>query len=141
MKRLLVLALTIAFGLGATSCSDSTGPGSNLAGIYTLRSVNGVTPPVTLDQFGTYRLEVLAGEIQLDANGNYQGTTRYRETSGAFQEIYDDVIVGYWTLSGNQIALTDINFPNDPYIGTIDGNSITLTDFGPSGTITQVFTR
>jgi hypothetical protein len=141
MKRLLVVALSLAFGLGATSCSDSTGPGSNLAGVYTLRTVNGITPPVTVYQDATSRLEVLAGEIVLDANGNYQGTTRYRGTSGSFQEIQDDVIIGYWTLSGNQIALTDRDFPNDPYIGTIDGNSIIITEFGSGGTITQVFTR
>ena len=141
MKRLLVLALTVAFGLGATSCSDSTGPGSNLAGTYTLRSVNGVTPPVTLYQSGSERLEVLGGEIRLDANGNYQGITTYRETSGAFQDVYDDTIVGYWSLSGNQISLSDADFPNDPYIGTINGNSITLSDFSGGVTITQVFTR
>jgi hypothetical protein len=141
VKRLLVLALTLAFGLGATSCSDSTGPGSNLAGVYTLRTVNDITPPVTIFQSSTLRIEVLAGEIQLDANGNYQGTTRYRETSGGFQDVYDDTIVGYWTLSGNQIALTDRDFPNDPYIGTISGNTITLTDFGSGGAYTQVYTR
>jgi hypothetical protein len=141
VKRLLVLALTLAFGLGAASCADSTGPGSSLAGVYTLRTVNGITPPITIYQDAGLRLEVLAGEIVLDANGNYQGTTRYRETEGGFQDVYDDTIIGYWTLSGNQIALTDRDFPNDPYIGTVNGNTITFSDFGAGGTYTEVYTR
>jgi hypothetical protein len=142
MKRLLVLALTLAFGLGATSCSDSTGPGSAVAGVYTLRNVNGITPPVTIYQDATFRVDVLAGEIVLDANGNYQGTTRYQEFDrGIAQQPYNETIVGYWTLSGNQIALTDRDYPNDPYIGTIDGNTITLSDFGAGGTYTEVYSR
>jgi hypothetical protein len=142
MKRLLVLALTLAFGLGATSCSDSTGPGSAVAGVYMLRNVNGITPPVTIYQDATYRVDVLAGEIELDANGNYRGTTRYQEFDhGIAQQPYDETIVGYWTLSGNQIALTDRDFPNDPYVGTINGNSITLSDFGAGGTYTEVYSR
>ena len=141
MKRLLVLALTLAFGLGATSCSDSTGPGSDIAGVYSLRTVNGITPPIIIYQDATVRVEVIAGEIVLDANGNYQGTTRYRTTQGAFSEIEDDVIIGYWTLSGNQIALTDRDYPNDPYIGTISGNTITLSDFGGGGSYTEVYSR
>jgi hypothetical protein len=142
MKRLLVLALTLAFGLGTTSCTDSTGPGSAIAGTYSLRAVNGVTPPIVIEQSVGYRLEVLAGEIVLDANGNYQGTTRYRETDGSFQDVYDDAIYGYWTLSGNQIALTDSRDPNNPYIGTVSGNTITLTYstlFG--GMVTEEYTR
>jgi hypothetical protein len=141
VKRLLVLALTLAFGLGATSCSDSTGPGSAIAGSYRLRSVNGVTPPILIYQDALLRVEVLDGEILLDANGNYQGTTRYRETEGGFQDVYDDTIVGYWTLSGNQIALTDMRYPNDPYVGTVSGNTITLIDSGPGGTFTEIYTR
>ena len=64
----------------------------------------------------------------LDAQGNYTGTIRYRETySGSAPTQYDDTIVGYWTLSGNQLTLVDTQ-TSTSYYGTVSGSTITLTD-------------
>ena len=143
MKRLLVLALSLALGLSATACTDSTGPGSAVAGTYVLRSINGSQLfPITVYQDATVASEVVSGQIVLDANGNYQGTTRYRDTYTNSQPILvDESIIGYWTLSGNQIALTDRNFPNSPYIGTASGNTITLTDYSTGAGFTLVYSK
>jgi hypothetical protein len=120
------MALTTT--LTAAGCSDSTGPGASLAGTYALRSVNGVTPPVTVIATTGYTLDVLAGSIVLDAQGNYTGTIRYRETySGSAPTQYDDTIVGYWTLSGNQLTLVDTQAATS-YYATVSGSTITLTD-------------
>ena len=142
MKRLLALALSLAFGLTATACTDSTGPGTSLAGTYTLRTVNGTTPPVQVYQDASVRSEVVLGQIELDAAGNYQGITRYRDTyTGQQPVLVDETIIGYWTLSGNQIALTDRDFPNDPYIGTVSGGTITLTDYSTGTGFTLVYSK
>jgi len=53
----------------------------------------------------------------------------------------DDVIIGYWTLSGNQLALTDRNYPNDPYIATVSGNTITFTDYSTGSAATLVYSK
>src|SRR5882757_3570569 len=74
MRRLLVLAMALTATLTTVGCSDSTGPAGSLAGTYALRQVNGVTPPVTVIATTGYSLEVLAGSIVLDAQGNYTGT-------------------------------------------------------------------
>ena len=142
MKRLLVLALSMALALTGTACTDSTGPGASLAGTYTLQTVNGIAPPVVVYQSTQVTSEVVAGQIVLDAAGNYQGTTRWRDTYiGAQPVLSDDVITGYWTLSGNQLALTDRNYPNDPYLATVSGNTITFTDYSTGSAATLVYSK
>jgi hypothetical protein len=137
MRRLLVLAMALTTTLTAVGCSDSTGPAGSLAGTYSLRSVNGSQPPVTIISGGGYSLEVLSGNIVLDAQGNYTGTVRYRETEPGLQPVqYDDTIIGYWTLSGNELTLTDSQ-TGDKYFATVSGSQITLSD----GTYTEVYSK
>ena len=142
MKRLLSLAMFFALATTAVSCTDSTGPGDSLSGTYTLSTINGVTPPVLVYQDASVRSEVVAAQIVLDAAGNYQGTTRYRDTyTGQQPQLVDDVITGYWTLSGNQLALTDNQYPNDPYIATVSGGTITLTDYTTGSGYVLVYSK
>ena len=61
MKRLLVLALSMALGLTGTACTDSTGPGASLAGT-----------------FGLERLD-----FALDAAGNVAGLHAIAAEAGA----------------------------------------------------------
>lgn len=137
MKRLLILALALALGVTATACSDSTSPGASIAGTYSLQTINGQTLPFVVNS-GTPYSEVLSSQIRLDANGNYSSLTRYRDTyPGGQPNLVDVPATGYWTLSGSQITLTEIGYPNDPSYGTISGNRITFVDFG----LTLVYTR
>jgi hypothetical protein len=133
VKRLLSLALLAALATTAVSCSDSTGPGSAIAGTYTLRSIDGVQIPVQLSGY-----QVLGGQIVLDAAGNYAGITTIRQTNGF---TFDDRIDGYWTVSGNQINLYDESDPSFPYIGTITNNSITILAFNSGSGYDEVYTK
>jgi hypothetical protein len=132
MKRLLVLALSLAMTGAAAGCTDATGPQGALSGTYTLRSVNGSTiAPWTIIQTPQLTSEVLSSAITLDANGNYSSVTHYRDTpSGQAPRLVDDIITGYWTLSGSQLTLTDTTYPATPYTysATISGSSITFND-------------
>jgi hypothetical protein len=137
VKRLLVLAL-LALGLTATACSDSTGPGDSIAGTYSLQTLNGVPLPVVIDNSGNPTTELVSEQIVLEADGSYHGVTRYRDTYfGQTPQLVDDPFNGFWTLSGNQIALTDVQFPNDPLYGTITNNRLTLDYVG----VTAVYQR
>ena len=118
MKRLLSLALFAVLATTAVSCADSTGPGTAIAGTYTLRSVGGTPMPV---QFTTYR--VISSEITLDAAGNYSSFTTEQDNFGT-QNSYR--IDGYWTVSGNEISLYDQNAPAYPYVGAISNRTITI---------------
>jgi hypothetical protein len=118
VKRLLSLALLTVLATGAVSCTDSTGPGSAVAGTYTLRSVNGVQPPVQLSGY-----QVISSQIVLDAAGNYSGFTTERDNFGTQTNYRTD---GYWTLTGDQIYLYDQTQPNFPFVGTINNNTIVI---------------
>jgi hypothetical protein len=131
MKRLLVAALLALAVLGtATACTDSTGPGSSLAGTYHLRSVNGSSLPVTLcDNSSCY--DVLSAEIDLDANGNYQSINRYSDGT--------ETSNGYWQLSGRDLTLVD-NFDGFQSYATISGDDLVFTNLGGSS-LTAVYSR
>lgn len=131
MKRLPVLALSLALGFTATACSDSTGPGDSLSGTYSLQSINGAPLPVVVENSSQLYSEVILAQIVLNAEGSYSSLTRYRDTYPQQQPILvDERFTGFWTLSGNQITLTETGFPNDPTYGTISNNRITISDFG-----------
>ena len=130
MKRLLSLAICFALATTAVSCSDSTGPGSSLAGNYNLRSLNGSSLPVTLcDNSGCY--DVLSAQIYLDANGNYESVNRYSDGT----ETSD----GYWQLSGNTLTLVDGVDGYRSY-ATISGNDLVFNNLGGSS-LTAVYSR
>jgi hypothetical protein len=138
VKRPLVLALSLSLGLGAAACADTTGPGGALAGTYTLQTVNGFPLPAVVQNNAALYSEVVAAQIVLEANGNYSGLTRYRDTyPGQLPVLVDDNTTGYWTLSGNQITLTQLRYSNDPSYGTVSSNRLTLHDLG----FTLVYTR
>jgi hypothetical protein len=144
MRRLLVLATALATTLTVAGCnSDSTAPGASLAGTYTLQTVNGLPLPVTVSRTGPYSKDVVAGQIVLDANGNYTGVTTYSEyNNGTFIGQYTDRITGYWTLSGSQLTLVDASGASGPYNATVSGNQLTVTGYNQSGyTLVQLFTR
>jgi len=130
MKRLLRLAICLALATTAMSCSDSTGPGSSLAGTYNLRSVNGSTPPVTLcDNTSCY--DILSAQIFLDANGNYQSVNRYSDGT----ETSD----GTWQLSGSDLTLIDNSDGYRSY-AYISGNDLVFDNLGGSS-LTAVYSR
>jgi hypothetical protein len=133
VKRLFRLALFAALATTAVSCTDSTGPGSAIAGTYTLRSIGGTAPPVLVNGY-----TVIAGQITLDAAGNFTGITTMQQSNGVQ---FDDRIDGYWTVSGNQIALYDQLDQNNPYIGTITNNSITILAFSSGSQFDEVYTK
>ena len=138
MKHLLALALALALGVTATACSDSTSPGASIAGTYSLQTINGQPLPVVVNSSGSPYSEVLSSQISLGVDGDYNSLTRYRDTyPGGQPNLVDVRATGFWTLSGSQITLTEIGYPNDPSYGTISGNRITFVDFG----FTLVYTR
>ena len=133
MKRLLSLALLAVLATGAVSCADSTGPGSAIAGTYTLRSVGGVQPPVQLS--GS---RVIGAQIVLDAAGYFPGLTPEQDNFGAQSNYRID---GYWSVTGNQIYLYDQTQPNFPFVGTISGNTLTITADNSGSGYDEVYTK
>ena len=145
MKRFLMLAFAAASSVGASACQDNTSPGAVLSGTYTLRTVNNVAvpPPVIIYADPTVSQELLGGYIRLDRNGNYTDVVTLRDTpAGGFPgQPYDDVINGTWALSGDQLQLTDVNDPGNPYYYTVSGNQLIATNYASGTTYTVVYSK
>ena len=135
MKRFLVLACA-ALTLGATACQDSTNPSAVLSGTYTLRSINNHGLPAIVSADAVTTTEWLSGSITLDRNGTFTDYVLVRESysSGASPYTYDSQLYGYWTLSGDQLALTYDDSPNYPSYATVSNGELVFTQYSGGGT-------
>jgi opacity protein-like surface antigen len=144
MKRILMLALAAALSMSVSACQDSTNPSSVLSGTYTLRTVNGQTPPVPIQADpinGT--TEIVGGYIQIDRNGTFTDVLTYRTTpsGGVPGQPYDDTINGTWALSGNSLEFTDVTDPGNPYYATVSGNQLLFTNYASGQQYTVVYSK
>jgi len=143
MKRILMLAVVAALSVGAGACQDNTSPGAVLSGTYTLRTVNNQQPPVILYADPTGTEELLGGYIQLNRDGSYTDVVTLRDTppGGAPGQPYDDTIDGTWSLSGNQLQLTDVTAPGNPYYATVSGSSLIFQNYASGTSYTVVYSK
>jgi hypothetical protein len=98
MRRFLLTVATAATALVGAACTDSIGIGAGVAGTYELRTINGVTLPVT---DGGIIIE--AGQLELESNGDFVDILQYRSSSGGL--ITTDEQFGTWERSGDEILL------------------------------------
>jgi hypothetical protein len=146
MKRILMLAFAAALTVGASACQDSTSPGAVLAGTYALRTVNNVSvpPPVVISGDPVYgTTELLGGYIRLDRSGSYTDVVTLRVTppGGVPGQPYDDTINGTWSLSGDQLQLTDVTDPGNPYYATVSGSNLIFQNYASGTTYTVVYSK
>ncbi len=143
MKRILMLAFAAALTLGAGACQDNTSPGAVLSGTYTLRTINNQQPPVILYADPTGTEELLGGYIQLNRDGSYTDVVTLRDTppGGVPGQSYDDTINGTWSLSGNQLQLTDVTDPGNPYYATVSDNNLIFQNYASGTTYTVVYSK
>ena len=139
MKRILMLAFAATLSVSVSACQDSTNPSSVLSGTYTLRTINGQTPPVAVD----VTTELVGGYISIDRDGTFTDVLTYRDISsgGVPGPSYDDTINGTWALSGNTIELTDVLDPNNPYYATVSGRQLVFNNYASGGGYTVVYEK
>jgi hypothetical protein len=98
MRRFLLTTAAVATTLVGAACGDSSGLGSNVAGTYELRTINGQSLPVTL---GSRTFE--AGELLLDSGGEFVETLQFRDFGSTFSTTQD--YEGTWERNGSEIEL------------------------------------
>jgi len=101
MRRLFLSVATAAVALTASACGDSTGIGTNIAGSYELRTINGQSLPVTLNG-RTYE----AGELEIDNNGDansgdFVETLQFRDFGSGFSD--EEAYFGTWDRNGSEL--------------------------------------
>ena len=135
MKRILMLAFAAALTMSASACQDTTNPSSVLSGTYTLRTVDGRTPPVAVDA----STEITGGYILIDRNGTFTDVITYRDTYSGTST--DDRIDGTWALSGNTIEFTDVRDPYNPYYATVSNGELHFTNYASGYSYTTVYSK
>jgi hypothetical protein len=106
------------------------GPGQIFPGTYTLRSVNGVAPPVTVYADTAMKVEALEGAITLNGDGTWSSRETYRTTyTSGTVTTETPVNVGRFTVSGSDIILTDPN-GRRPVSASYDGRTLTHVGAG-----------
>jgi hypothetical protein len=118
MKRFAAVLLLLA----SIGCGDSTGP-EDVAGRYTLRTINNAPPPVIVDEAVGYRLEITGGEVNLDSDESFSDITLFRETFGTQVTTDSEVAVGDYVISGNTVTFTTTD--GDSYSMTLSGRTLT----------------
>jgi hypothetical protein len=117
------VTLAACFGRDLVGSSSSTGK-------YTLRTVNDSPLPYTISSSGGAKTEIIRDLIELYPGGTYAegGNTRITAANGA---VTTDTIIstGNWSTFGNSVSLRN-NEGRLPTAGTIDGNTMKLTENG-----------
>jgi len=146
MRRTLATAALALLTLAAGACGgddDSTGPNGSIAGTYTLRTVNGSPPPITLLEFQDYKVEVTAASVVMNANNTFSATSTFRETDAGEVTTSNSVCTGTYAVSGSTVTFTEPESTNEDcggsYTGTwSNGNTLTVA-FG--GGLEAVFRK
>ena len=128
------LALAAVTALAGCGGDKSTGPGA-IAGNYRMRSVNGETLPVVLEEFGSYRAELTAASLTLDDDGRFTESSTVRETDGGQTVTTIGSCPGSYTRGGSTITFEEDASSDEncgfSYTATwTNGNTLTV-DFGP----------
>jgi hypothetical protein len=119
--RRLALYGMLAMAMAVAGCGDDdeTTEPTNIAGTYTLRTIDGAALPFTLftaaQNDGTKR-EVTGGTVTLEADGTYSDVFEFRDTD-ALGEVteYTDPNTGTYVRTGNTLAFTAFNeVPQQP---------------------------
>jgi hypothetical protein len=98
MRRFLLTVATAATTLTATACTDSTGIGSNPAGSYELRTINGQSLPVDL---GSRTIE--GAVLELGNDGRFVEVIQFRDFGEPLSD--QDQFFGTWERNGSEVRL------------------------------------
>ena len=107
-------------------------------GSYTIQSVNGKAPPVSLFADGAYNYEVTVGTLMLGADGKYAKSVSHRQTLPGNVETFVDDDAGTWAQSGSAIQLTSAS-DGSKETATWSKGLLTLVETDGTTTATYVF--
>src|SRR5512143_4101235 len=118
-RPVLGILLTVAM----LACGDSTSP-ETIDGTYALRTINGQTLPVVLQQDATSKNEVTAGAITVGPGTAWTISLTVRSTLGADVSLFTNTLAGTWTRSGEKVTLTATGGESETAV--LSGRTLTL---------------
>lgn len=108
-SRANVSMYALASALLAVACgtASTTGPAS-LAGKYVLRTINGIELPAAISRDAARTIEAVSGELILQADGAFTGSTIVRETLGGEAPTLREVRgAGHYSVTDSTLLLTN----------------------------------
>ena len=125
MRRIAIVCTALAIGLAGCNDSNSVGPTANVAGLYSLQSINGTGLPVTFSSGRTLMSDVLT----LNADGTFSDDAQFSDGTVEVEQ-------GFYTNNNGAIDFTDMD-TGQRFSASISGTI--LTEF-VSG-LTEVYQR
>ena len=125
MRRTMIAIAAIAVGLSGCTDSNSVGPTAAVAGLYTLRQVNGTNLPVTFSNGRTLVSDVLT----LNVDGTFSDDAQFSDGSVEVEQ-------GFYTNNNGAIDFTDRD-TGQTFSASLSGTI--LTEF--VGGLTEVYQR
>jgi hypothetical protein len=122
MVAALFLAAFVACG-----SDSSTNPGANVAGNYSLRTVNGSQLPYTLSSSGVNKLEITDDVVIINDGGTYTESGHTRTTTSTGVTTQSVVDAGTYTLNGTAITFRS-SVDGSSTFGTVSGSTLTIAD-------------
>lgn len=107
MRRILAVLLTATSIVLAGCGKDAIGP-AQVAGTYTLQTVNGQPLPYTLGEDATSKTEILSQTFTLNVDATYSWVTTDRLTDNGQVTTDTDTSTGTYTVRGSTITIRDV---------------------------------
>jgi hypothetical protein len=133
MRSFRFVASMITVAMLVTACgSDSTitaVTNTSLAGVYTLRNVNGTPLPALIQTENESRpkVELLSDEITVLADGSWTGIQNFRVSVGTESEVQTFNSGGSYSVSGVRVDFQDTAF-GSIFSVSVSGSTFTLSD-------------
>ena len=128
MRKIALLLAVVALA----ACNDSTSPNGNVAGTYSLRTINGSNLPYTFSDNSV----LTSDQLTLNSNGTYVDIATF-SNAGSQQE------QGLWSINNNLITFED-QTDGITYTGSVSGSVLTETfpsNGSFSGSVTEVYQK
>ncbi|MFI5228318.1 MAG: hypothetical protein ACHQWU_04570 [Gemmatimonadales bacterium] len=128
--RRVSMVLVVAGVLAAQACGDMTSPqGRSVAGVYTLTTVNGVVPPLTLGATDSASVDLISGTVTFRDDGTFLDVINVRLTGSAAGSVATDSAVtarGNYTRAGSTLTLDPTDGHSEYHMTVTD--DLTLTE-------------
>jgi hypothetical protein len=122
MRKLLAFcAIVVAIG-----CSDTTAPAGSVAGVWTLKTVNGFPVPFAAPQGGADTIELTSDVITANASGTFTQLTVMKRTTSGVVTIDSIPDAGNYAISGNVVTF-DFSSSSPTGQGVLVGDTLTVT--------------
>jgi hypothetical protein len=127
MRRTIVVISAAAVTALSSGCTPVTSP-LDLAGTYTLKTVNGAVLPYQIPQVGPTSVVALNDEFTLTPDGTYAESGQEQVTTAGIVSISPLIDAGDFTRRNDALTLESLLFGARP--ATVSGTTLTLVQNG-----------